>query len=143
MKLFAVKKTLSELSAVNFKLPNGAYVPRHFHVTEAGLVTRHFIDCGGVERRETRVNLQLWQAGDHDHRLAARKFLHILNIAGKVIGEADDLAVEVEYQQDTIGRFGLEFDGMDFVLTPKQTDCLAKAACGRPDKAMQRQGACC
>ncbi len=143
MKLSAVKKALSELSSVNFKLPNGAYVPCHFHVTEAGLVTRHFIDCGGVERKEARVNLQLWQAGDYDHRLAARKFLHILNIAGKVIGEADDLAVEVEYQQDTIGRFDLEFDGTDFVLTPKQTDCLAKAACGRSDKAMQRQGACC
>ena len=143
MKLSAVKKALSELSAVNFKLPNGAYVPRHFHVTEAGLVTRHFIDCGGVERKETRVNLQLWQADDYDHRLAAQKFLYILNIAGKVIGEADDLAVEMEYQQDTIGRFGLEFDGADFVLTPKQTDCLAKAACGRSDKAVQRQGACC
>ena len=143
MKLSAVKKALSELSTVNFKLPNDAYVPCHFHITEAGLVTRHFIDCGGVERKETRVNLQLWQADDYDHRLAAQKFLHILNIAGKVIGEADDLAVEVEYQQDTIGLFGLEFDGTDFVLTPKQTDCLAKAACGRSDRAMQRQGACC
>ena len=143
MKLSAVKKALSELSAVNFKLPNGAYVARHFHVTEVGLVTRHFIDCGGVERKETWVNLQLWQADDHDHRLAAQKFLHILKIAGKVIGEADDLAVEVEYQQDTIGRFGLEFDGVDFVLTPRQTDCLAKEACGQPDKATQKQGACC
>ena len=143
MKLSAVKKALSELSAVNFKLPNGAYVARHFHVTEVGLVTRHFIDCGRVEHKETWVNLQLWQADDHDHRFTAQKFLHILKVAGKVTGEADDLAVEVEYQQDTIGRFGLEFDGVDFVLTPKQTDCLAKEACGRPDKAMQKQGACC
>ena len=42
-----------------------------------------------------------------------------------------------------LSRFGLEFDGVDFVLTPKQTDCLAKEACGRPDKAMQKQAACC
>ncbi|MGZ7253964.1 DUF6428 family protein, partial [Streptococcus pyogenes] len=65
MKLSDVKQALSQLPAVNFKLPDGSYVPQHFHVTEVGLVTKHFIDCGGVERKETVVNFQLWEAGDY------------------------------------------------------------------------------
>lgn len=143
MKLSDVKKALSELSAVNFKLPDGSYVPQHFHVTEVGLVTKHFIDCGGVERKETVVNFQLWEAGDYDHRIAPQKFLSILDISKKVIGDADDLDIEVEYQQSTIGKFGLMFDGTDFVLVNKQTDCLAKDACGIPEKVEQAKDSCC
>lgn len=143
MKLSDVKKVLSELSAVNFKLLDGSYVPQHFHVTEVGLVTKHFIDCGGVERKETVVNFQLWEAGDYDHRIAPQKFLSILDISKKVIGNVDDLDIEVEYQQSTIGKFGLMFDGTDFILVNKQTDCLAKDACGIPEKADQAKGSCC
>ena len=91
MKLSDVKQALTQLSAVNFKLPDGTYVPQHFHVTEVGLVTKHFIDCGGIERKETVVNFQLWEAGDYDHRLAPQKFLRILDISKKVIGEADGI----------------------------------------------------
>ncbi len=142
MKLTDVKLSLGQLSAVNFKLPDGSYVPQHFHVTEVGLVTKHFIDCGGVERKEIVVNFQLWEAGDYDHRLAPQKFLRILDISKKVLGDAGDLDIEVEYQQSTIGKFGLEFDGKDFVLTVKQTACLAQDVCGIPDKA-QKQASCC
>lgn len=141
MKMSEMKKYLSGIEAVNFKLPDGRYLPSHFHVTEVGLVTKHFIDCGGVERKETVANFQLWEAGDYDHRLAPQKFLHILNLSRKVLGE-EDMAIEVEYQQDTIGKFGLEFDGKDFVLTQKQTACLAQDACGIPDnKTTQAQAA--
>ncbi len=140
MKLSDVKNALGKLSAVNFKLPDGSYVPQHFHVTEVGLVTKHFIDCGGVERTEKVVNFQLWEAGDYDHRLAPQKFLHILEISKKVIGEADGLDIEVEYQQTTIGKFSLEFDGKDFVLTAKQTACLAQDACGIPAEKMPAKG---
>ena len=136
MKLSDVKQALEGLPAVNFKLPDGSYVPEHFHVTEVGLVTKHFIDCGGVERKETVVNFQLWEAGDYDHRLAPQKFLHILNLSKKVLGEADDMNIEVEYQQDTIGKFDLEFDSKDFILAPKQTACLAQDACGIPPAKM-------
>jgi hypothetical protein len=136
MKLSEVKKALSGLQAVNFKLPDGTSVPEHFHVTEVGLVTKHFIDCGGVERKETVVNFQLWQAGDYDHRLAPQKFLKILEISNKVLGDADDLNIEVEYQQNTIGKFELEFDGENFVLSNKQTACLAQDACGIPPEKM-------
>lgn len=151
MKLSDVKQALPLLSAINFKLPDGSSVPQHFHVTEVGLVTKRFIDCGGVERTETVVNFQLWEAGDYDHRLAPQKFLRILDISKKVIGNADDLDIEVEYQQSTIGKYGLEFDGKDFILTAKQTNCLAQDACGIPPEKMlvktvsscSPKGGCC
>ncbi len=142
MILSDVKQALGGLSAVNFKLPDGSYVPQHFHVTEVGLVTKHFIDCGGVERKETVVNFQLWEAGDYDHRLAPQKFLHILNLSKKVLGDAEQLNIEVEYQQNTIGKFDLEYDGKDFVLSPKQTACLAQDACGIPPKEMPASSGC-
>ena len=132
MKISEMKQLLTGLETVNFRLPNGDYLPSHFHVTEVGLVSKHFIDCGGVERKETVANFQLWEAGDYDHRLAPQRFLHILGLSDKIMG-SEDLAIEVEYQQATIGKFGLTFDGKDFVLTPKQTACLAQDACGIPD----------
>lgn len=146
MKISELKRHLSTVDAVNFKLPDGSYLPAHFHVTEVGLVTKHFIDCGGVERKETAANFQLWEAGDYDHRLAPQKFLHILNLSQKILGD-DDLAIEVEYQQATIGKFGLDFEDKDFVLTVKQTACLAQDACGIPNKKppviqIQSKGCC-
>ncbi len=145
MNIAELKHALSGLDAVAFQLPNGTYLPAHFHVTEVGLVTKHFIDCGGTERRETVANFQLWEAGDYDHRLAPAKFLHILQLSDRILGP-EDLAIEVEYQQATIGKFGLDFDGKDFVLTPKQTACLAQDACGIPSHQFalpQLQAACC
>ena len=148
MKISQLKQNLAEVSAINFKLPDNTYLPVHFHVTEVGLVTKHFIDCGGTERKETVANFQLWEAGDYDHRLAPQKFLHILNLSQKILG-SEDLNIEVEYQQGTIGKFGLEFDGNDFMLTPKQTACLAQDACGIPDKKkvsmteLTTQSTCC
>lgn len=146
MKIADLKKHLAVLDAIRFRMPNGSYLPPHFHVTEVGLVNKHFIDCGGVERKETAANFQLWEAGDYDHRLAPQKFLHILNLSHKVLGD-EELDIEVEYQQNTIGKFGLDFDGKDFVLTPKQTACLAQDACGIPNGAtltqIQSPESCC
>ena len=142
MKLSDVKAALATVNQVQFKLPDGTYLPPHFHVTEVGLVTKHFIDCGGTERTERVINFQLWSADDYDHRLAPQKFLKILDISKKIIGE-EDLPIEVEYQQSTIGKFGLEFDGADFILTSRQTACLAEDACGIPQKTMVAQSSCC
>ena len=142
MKISDVKKALAGVNSINFKLPDGSYVPTHFHLTEVGLVTRHFIDCGGVERKEAIANFQLWEAGDYDHRLAPQKFLRILDLSKKVLGDTD-LAVEVEYQQSTIGKFGLDFDGKDFILTTKQTACLAQDACGIPPEQQKKQASAC
>lgn len=148
MKISELKDNLAGVEAISFKLPDGGYLPAHFHVTEVGLVTKHFIDCGGTERKETVANFQLWEAGDYDHRLAPQKFLHILHLSEKILG-TDDLGIEVEYQQSTIGKFGLEFDGKDFLLTAKHTACLAADSCGIPAKKkvalsdLKTASACC
>lgn len=126
-----MKRALPELAAVNFRLPGGAYRPDHFHVTEVGLVAKRFIGCGGVERQETVANFQLWAAGDYGHRSGPQKFLHVLQLSEKILGR-EDLGIEVECRQATIGKFGLAFDGTDFVPNPKQTACLAPDACGSP-----------
>lgn len=142
MKLSDVKSALAKIESVQFKLQDGTSLPAHFHVTEVGLITKSFIDCGGTQREEKVINFQLWTADDFDHRLAPQRFLKILDISKKVIGE-DDLDIEVEYQQDTIGKFGLQFDGESFVLTSKQTACLAEDFCGIPQKPTAKQSSCC
>lgn len=131
MKLSQVKSVLKELDSIGFQLPNGELVPNHFHVTEVGKITKHFIDCGGTVRNEEVVNFQLWNANDYDHRLHPEKLLNIIELSEKVL-KIDDLEIEVEYQAQTIGKFGLDFNGKYFLLTSKQTDCLAKDKCGIP-----------
>jgi hypothetical protein len=131
MTLSEVKSILKELETISFKLPNGEFVPQHFHVTEVGKISKHFIDCGGTVRNEDVVNFQLWNANDYDHRLHPKKLLHIIKLSEEVL-KIEDLDIEVEYQADTIGKFGLDFDGKHFLLTSKQTDCLAKDQCGIP-----------
>jgi hypothetical protein len=131
MKLSAIKTQLEGLPQVNFVLPNGSQVPAHFHVTEVGQVSKKYIDCGGTLREESKVTFQLWEDGDVDHRLAASKLLSIIGLAERLLS-IPDLEVEVEYQGDTIGRYGLDFNGTDFLLTSTKTDCLAKDKCGIP-----------
>ncbi|MBA4301984.1 hypothetical protein SAMN03080617_03402 [Algoriphagus alkaliphilus] len=131
MKLSEIKSRLPQLSHLTFLLPNGTPVPAHFHITEVGQVNKRFIDCGGTLRDEKTVNFQLWEDGDYDHRLGAKKLLDIIQLSERVLG-LEDLEVEVEYQGDTIGKYGLEFNGGVFTLTNKMTDCLAKDKCGIP-----------
>jgi hypothetical protein len=131
MKLSEIKSQLPQLSQLTFLLPDGSSVPAHFHITEVGQVTKRFIDCGGTVRNEKAINFQLWEDGDYDHRLGAKKLLDIIELSEKVLG-LEDLEVEVEYQNDTIGKYGLEFSGEAFFLTKKMTDCLAKDKCGIP-----------
>lgn len=133
MKLSDVKFALLDLQELRFQLPDGSFVPAHFHVTEVGQNTRSFIDCGGTVRRERKVNFQLWQADDFDHRLAPAKLMDIINLSVQVLGIEDD-EVEVEYQGDTIGKYNLEFDGQYFQLKATQTDCLAPDKCGIPQE---------
>jgi hypothetical protein len=132
MKLSTIKKHLAGAEAVNFLLPEGDYVPPHFHVTEVGLVTKHFIDCGGQERLEKTVNFQLWDANDLEHRLKPQKLLNIIALSERKLG-IGDLEIEVEYQAGTIGKYGLDYDGKDFLLLAKHTACLAKENCGLPE----------
>ncbi|SDI25533.1 DUF6428 family protein [Chryseobacterium jejuense] len=131
MKLSEIKAILPTLANVEFQLENGDFVPEHFHVTEVGIVTKHFIDCGGKIRNEKVINFQLWNANDFEHRLKPGKLLHIINLSEEKLGIADD-EIEVEYQNTTIGKYDLEFNGKTFVLKNKTTACLAQDACGIP-----------
>lgn len=132
MKLSDIKSQLARLDALRFKLPDGTWVPEHFHVTEVGLITKNFIDCGGTVRNETIVNFQLWEdSKDEDHRLKPAKLLKIIELSEEKLGIGNN-HVEVEYQNETIGKYDLDFDGNNFVLLNKQTACLASDQCGAP-----------
>ena len=132
MTLSQLKTFLGNLDQFTISLPDGTLVPRHFHVTEVGEVTKNYIDCGGTLRRERVASLQLWSADDYDHRLAPGKLTQIVEIAERELG-LGDLPIEVEYQGAvTIEKFGLEARDGQLRLTTKVTDCLAKDNCGIP-----------
>lgn len=131
MKLSEIKNYLNTAESVNFELENGSKVPEHFHVTEVGVVTKHFIDCGGTVRNEKVANFQLWDANDFEHRLKPKKLLDIIALSEKILG-MEDLEIEVEYQAETIGKYDLGYNGKDFVLQSKQTNCLVQDKCGIP-----------
>lgn len=133
MNIQQIKQHLSKLKIIGFQLPDGSLVPNHFHVTEVGKVTKHFIDCGGTLRNEVVANFQLWEANDYDHRLHPEKLIQIIELSDKLLN-LGNLEIEVEYQGATIGKYGLDFDGTNFLLTTKQTDCLAKDKCNIPSK---------
>ena len=133
MKISEIKNHLSNSNQIAFQLPNGELVPSHFHVTEVGVVSKHFIDCGGTVRKEEKANFQLWEADDYDHRLHPEKLINFIELSEKVL-EMGDLEIEVEYQGDTIGKYDLDFDGSNFLLLSKTTDCLAKDKCGIPEQ---------
>ncbi|MFC0181802.1 hypothetical protein SAMN04515674_10954 [Pseudarcicella hirudinis] len=147
MKLSEIKGILPTLENVEFQLENETFVPEHFHVTEIGVITKRFIDCGGTIRNEKVVNFQLWNANDFEHRLKPAKLLNIIKLSEEKLG-IEDAEIEVEYQSETIGKYDLDFNGNYFVLTNKQTACLASDACGIPAekqkvKLSEQNNACC
>ena len=144
MKISEIKNSLTQLKQVTFVLPNGGHVPPHFHITELGIISKDYIDCGGTIRQEKIANFQLWSANDFDHRIEPKKIIDIIDLAQNSIG-LEDLEVEVEYQSDTIGKYGLSFNGTQFQLISTQTDCLAKDKCGIPeeDETIPVAPSCC
>ncbi|MEM6523954.1 MAG: DUF6428 family protein [Bacteroidota bacterium] len=131
MKLFDVIHALDHSSEIRFRLPDGSLIPSHFHITEVGQLNKNFIDCGGTVRNESTINFQLFTADDYDHRMGVDKMKKIikLSIAKLDLGNHD---IEVEFQSETINKYGLDFVDGVFQLTTKQTDCLAKDKCGIP-----------
>jgi hypothetical protein len=132
MKLLELKNILKTLSEISFQFENGLHIPQHFHITEIGLITKDFIDCGGVIRNEKLISFQLWHANDFNHRLKAKNILEIISMAENSI-IFEDLEIEVEYQNSTIGKYGLSFNGENFILKSKTTNCLAEDNCGIPN----------
>lgn len=137
MKLSEFKQILKDQTMISFKLPNGSYVPSHFHVTEVGSVSKHFIDCGGTVRTENRVNFQLWEANDYDHRLHPEKLVNIIELSERTLNLTDE-EIEVEYQGETIGKYGIDWVSGEFVLISTVTDCLAKDKCGVPQEKIKK-----
>lgn len=131
MKLSEFKSHLSKLTSILFVKQNRHVIPHHFHITEVGVVTKKFIDCGGSVHENKFINLQLWVADDYNHRLSPASLLNIIDMSQKIIG-GEDLEIEVEYQNETIGRYDVAIQGQYFVLNPKHTDCLAPIKCNIP-----------
>ena len=115
-------------------LPDGAFVPDHFHITEVGRVRKDFIDCGGTVRTASSCLLQVWVADDVDHRLDSTKLAAIMRVAAPLL-ESDDLPVEVEYEDGAVSQYpvgGAEMtpSGILLSLGSKHTACLAPERCG-------------
>ena len=96
MTLTALRDLLAAHPAagLHFMLPDGDFVPAHFHVTEVGRVQKDFIDCGGTTRSATTCVLQVWAAGDTDHRLDTTRLAAIMRLAAPLL-KSDAMPVEV------------------------------------------------
>lgn len=136
MKLSSFIQALKQLTTIHFVQLDGIEVPDHFHVTEVGLITKHFIDCGGVVRKEKKINFQLWVAGDLDHHLEPSKLVSIIQ-QSEALFEGEDPEIEIEYQQSTIGKFEVDFVNSQFHLVATHTNCLAQDHCGIPPEKMK------
>jgi len=120
-------------STINFVLPDGSHVPPHYHITEVGLATKTFIDCGGKNHEASACLLQLWIADDVDHRLIASKLLSIFDRSEGLIS---DLSTPIEFEHEAPVLTQLPVDEASVVdgtitlkLMYKHTDCLAKDTC--------------
>jgi hypothetical protein len=119
---------------MHFMLPDKAFVPSHYHITEIGRVHKDFIDCGGTVRSTTACVLQVWVANDVDHRLETTKLAKIMEVARPLL-QSDDLPVDVEYEDAVVSQYpigGAEITpgGILFYLGTKHTACLAPDRCG-------------
>ena len=138
MKISELKAVLSSApeALVRFSLPDGTLSAPHAHITEVGLITKSFIDCGGTVRHSSYCLLQSWVADDIDHRLQAGKLLSIIDKASPLLGE-EDLPVELEHQLEYATQFALNSASVSnneviVKLSGKQTACLAPEKCCPP-----------
>ena len=134
-------------ATLRFQLPDGGLIPAHAHVTEIGRVDKTFVDCGGTVRHLNSCLLQTWVADDTEHRLSPTKLADILERAA-VILRAEDLPVEIEYEDFVVSQFPvIAADAADgalvFSLVTKHTDCLAKDICLPQPGTCTPGGGCC
>lgn len=121
-------------SALHLMLPDGSFVPSHYHVTEVGRVQKDFIDCGGTPRSTTTCLLQVWVADDIDHRIDSTKLAKIINM-GMPLFQSMNLPVEVEYENGLVSQYPVSEaevtpTGVLLYLGNKHTACLALDRCG-------------
>lgn len=144
MVLSEFKQHLKSVTELTFLKPDGIKIPKHFHITEVGQINKKFIDCGGTVRNENVISLQLWESVDFWHRLEPNKLLSIINLSIDKL-KIEDREIEIEYQADTIGKYGVEFENGNFILTTKNTACLASDKCGVPslETIKEKAASCC
>ena len=70
--------------------------------------------------------------------------MDIIQLSEKTLN-LQNLNIEVEYQGESIQKFGLDFNGKNFLLITKQTDCLAKGKCEKPKMKLSnfKKTSCC
>jgi hypothetical protein len=129
------------------QLPDGKSVPQSFHITEVGLVSKTFIDCGGKVHTTQTCQLQAWIGPDFDHRIEAGKMADILKISQSIVPN-DFLDLEVEYEDEVISQYPVSRaevtdESVTLHLTTKHTDCLAKELCIVPGGSCCEPGAGC
>jgi len=144
MLLSEFKEKLKTVAEVTFLKPDGTTVPKHFHITEVGQINKRFIDCGGTIRNENLISMQLWESIDTWHRLETNKLISIIDLSKEKLG-IEDYEIEIEYQGDTIGKYGVAFDDGVFKLIATNTACLASDKCGIPsfEKVKEKVSSCC
>ena len=131
MTLKEFKGSLENRSELSFIIENGIKIPAYFHITEMGVKTKHFMDCGGIMRKDSKITFQLWTSDDYEHRLSSYKLSAIIKKAEKLINEnLDNLEIEMEYQDYTIGIYSVNLKDNQYILQPTLSDCLAKESCG-------------
>ena len=132
MKISEFLYALSGLESLVITNENGQPIPAHFHVTEVGQTTKNYIDCGETVREDKCISMQLWVADDINHRLSPQKLAGII-LQSANLCKQEDLPIEMEYQEGTIGRYDVSFSNGKFMLCSKQTACLAPDQCGVPE----------
>ena len=152
MKLIEFKEILTNNSEKQFliKLPNEKSIPQSFHITEVGLVTKVFIDCGGKVHKNETCQLQVWIGPDVNHRIETGKMLNILKVSQSIVPD-DSLDIEIEYEEDVVSQYPVTEaivtnDAVTLVLSLKHTDCLAKELClpkSTDDSGCCGGGGCC
>jgi Family of unknown function (DUF6428) len=130
-----------------FQLPDGGFIPAHFHITEVGHVGKTFVDCGGTRRTQETCLLQTWVANDEGHRLPAGKLADIFAKTRDVLPD-HGLPVEIEFEDCVVAQFPVQsasvIDGaLTFQLGLKHTDCLAKEVCLPNGCCGSGETACC
>jgi hypothetical protein len=122
--------------------PSGLAVQSNFHITEIGKTTKHFVDCGGDERKTTNTTLQIWVANDKDHRLTVGKLLKIIEAGNELVSDEDEIIFEYDNGY-TLGLFGVELCQIldtvfNIFLSKRKAACLAPDQCG-----IKPQSSCC
>jgi len=144
MILSEFKQSLKIVTEVTFLKPNGNKIPEHFHITEVGQISKKFIDCGGTIRNVEVISMQLWQSIDFLHRLEPSKLNLIIELSEKKL-EIGDYEIEMEYQGETIEKYGVVFTNGIFQLISTNTACLAMDKCGIPTLEINKEKvkSCC